>query len=315
MQIAGISTSITRVVLGLTALLIVTVLHTLAMDHPSGLLESLGHSLHGPGFAGLTLVFFLLIGPTRKPRSRYYIAAGIGTAGALIAEAAQIPGARDAQFVDLLVDLAGIAGMLLLLAALAKQADTGWPKTLALPLGVGLLLLVSIQSIGISHALVRQHLLHPQIITFDSGWERRLIAEDDRQTAKFVDAPANWTEANRNIYRADEQTRWGIFLKLDPFPNWSDYTALSFVAASADGAPLEIAINIWDLTGAEDLGRENATVLVTSEPRRYRVSFETLNIVNGYRALDRRRIESLVFSAATPGRNRTLLIDDIRLER
>tara|TARA_R110002096_G_scaffold6305_4_gene29249 strand:+ start:7706 stop:8653 length:948 start_codon:yes stop_codon:yes gene_type:complete len=314
-RIAAFSAPATRVVAGCIALLIVIAIHRSAMDHPSALIESLGHALHGPGFAGLALVFFMLTGATRNPRSRYYMAAALSFAAALIAEAAQIPGPRDAQVVDLLIDFAGIVGMLALLAAVSKQSGTRWPRSLFLALGVGLLVFVSAQAIALSHAIVRQYLSQPQIISFDASWERRLIAAQDQPLATLLDAPDNWPDPSGKIYRAEEQARWGIFLKLDPFPDWSDYAALSFIAATADGEPMELAINIWDRADASQLGRENASVTVSPNARRYRVAFESLQSVDGYTPLDRSRIESLVFSAASPGGKRTLLLDDIRLER
>ncbi len=173
---------------------------------------------------------------------------------------------------------------------------------------------MSWSSISISYAIVQQQLSKPRLIAFESRWEERLIADFDEEYASIIDAPGNWPLTGGNVYRANEQKRWGIFLKVNPPPDWRAFSALSFIASSGRDEEFDVAINIWDLSKDAVSGRQNAFVTVGPVPRRIRVSFESLQKVPGYEALDFGRINSVVFSAAMPGRNLSILLDDIRLE-
>ena len=56
------------------------------------------------------------------------------------------------------------------------------------------------------------------------------------------------------------------------------------------------------------------SVNVGQKPKRYTVSFEEIQAAAKDRPFDFSRVQSIVFSAAKPGNNQELLIDNIRLE-
>lgn len=239
---------------------------------------------------------------------------GIG----LISELAQIPGPRDAQLKDLVVDALGIVGAL----GVAASFDGGvrrlisTPARLFLPVVAGTALAVAcVPTLWFSYALLEQYRAFPALVTFEHAWERASISQTDQARPEIVPAPEGWPVVGDYVAHSEESGRWGIFVSVHPRQDWRGYGRLSFVAASA-GESFAMDIGVKDLAKGDEYHgvRFYKSVIVGQKPKRYIVTFEEIQGVAKDRPFDFSRVEAVVFSAANPGNSQQLLLDDIRLE-
>jgi hypothetical protein len=287
-------------------------------DFPSLGIDIL-HSLHGPGFALLALAILWYLQHQCRSVVNYILAATIAMGIGLVSEIAQIPGARDAQVQDLVVDALGIFGAIGVSASLDRKVRAAirtWAR-LALPTSAGVALAIAcVPTIWLSHALIQQNRAFPQLLTFEHAWEGATYSQPEKRRPSTEPAPVNWPTGGQTIARARESGRWGIFISLKPLPDWRGYERLSFVAASA-GEPTKIDIGVKDVRRRE-AGKEQSrfykALQVDSTPKRYTVAFAEIEERASDRPFDFSRVESIVLSAANPGTNVEVLIDDFRLD-
>ena len=276
------------------------------------------HSLHGPGFALLALAVFWYLQSRCVSTINYLLAAGITMGIGLISEIAQIPGPRDAQFKDLLVDAIGILGALGITASFDRRVRSAINKSarLLLPTIAGVALAIAcVPTLWYSYALVSQQRAFPVLLSFEQTWETATISRTNGLKPSRVAAPDDWPVDGATIAHGTEAGRWGIFLSLHLSPDWQGYSKLSFVAASAD-AEFPLALCIRDIRPDRKSRRNRFCkhLTVNSEAQRFVVEFDEIRLAMEGRPFDFTRVEALVFSASKPGDGRELLLDDIRLE-
>jgi len=109
MTTANPSTRRIRIVAaGLLLTVIVLLAHQYLPDQISNLAHEAIRSLHGPGFGVVALLMLLLLRDRDRPAVGYVKAAAFAMVLAAVAEAAQIPGPREAEIGDLLTDALGL---------------------------------------------------------------------------------------------------------------------------------------------------------------------------------------------------------------
>jgi len=171
------------------------------------------HSLHGTGFALLALVVYSAM-QWFFPGSRNYLPAAIITMGiGVISEAAQIPGPRDAQFSDLLIDGLGIFGALGLIAAFDRSVrrEISRAMGLALPtLAAAAFTIACGPSVWYSYALFEQRRAFPRIATFEHLWERAAVGQTIDARPVRILTPEVWPVKGKYVAKATENGRWGI---------------------------------------------------------------------------------------------------------
>ena len=86
-----------RVIALAAALTLVIATHRFDPDRWSGLARDVFHSLHGPGFATLTIALFWYLQARKRSSSNYFIAAATAFGTGILAEIVQIPGPREAE--------------------------------------------------------------------------------------------------------------------------------------------------------------------------------------------------------------------------
>jgi hypothetical protein len=276
------------------------------------------HSLHGPGFALIALLVLWYYQNQSRSNINYVLAAVIAMGVGLISEIAQIPGTRNAEAKDLLIDALGIFGALGIAASFDKNARRVLPKwaKLALPAAACLALVaVSVSALRLGHALIRQQLAFPTLLTFENRWESAAYGQTRRRKPTLVAAPSSWPGDGSVVARAVESGRWGIFLSLYPQPDWSGYGALSFLAASA-GEEFSMSACIINKRPSRT-SRGNfycKRVQVGPAPQKYSIAFSEIESGTKTQSFDFSRVQEVVFSAAEPDTDVVLLIDEIRLE-
>ncbi len=279
-------------------------IHQFQPDHWPALAIDILHSLHGTGFAILAILVYLVL-RWQFPGRRNYLAAGLVTfVFGLISEAAQIPGPRDAQLKDLFVDSLGIFGAIGLLAAINAGVSRDLRPALRVSLFATALIALSVAclpTLWLSYAMFRQQLDFPQVLTFESLWERSTFGQTASSRPSVVDAPEDWPVDGEHVAWSEESGRWGIFISIKPAPDWRGYSSLTFWAASTNH-PFTLGIGLRDMDGSRFYTAEPIGLV----PRRVTIELPS--------KLNLSAIESITLSADSPGSGATLLVDDFQLE-
>ena len=284
----------------------------------SHLVNNVVHSLHGPGFAAVAVLIFTVLRLYRRGTDNYLHAAAAAMAVGIFAEATQIPGPRDAQFSDLVVNAVGIVGGLGVTALFDQSIWTGVRKRYRLGLS-----LMSIGALGISiapaawwsYASISQYRAIPILLSFESRWETSLIVPIRGRRPELIAAPSSWVDGG-TIAHAEEADGRGMLIQFAPYPDWSDYSTLSFVAASAQDDSQEIVISVSDdrLAGENRSNRYSQRLVIGPEPKRYTIDLSKIRESTNKRPFSISHIKLFEMRATKPGSGTSLFIDNFRLE-
>ena len=303
---------------GLLLTVIVLVAHYYLPNQASKLTSETIQSLHGPGFGVVALIIMMFVRGDDRTTVAYIKAAAFSMTLAVLAEAAQIPGPREAQISDILVDALGILGFLGTAAVFNREIRSTIGNRGAIPLAlisVSALVLTMIPLLWHSFALVMRSQNTPQILSFDAVWERTYSSGIDTRPEIFA-APAGWPKGSGNIARLRSAGRYGLMLRIQPHPDWSEYSAMSFLAASTNEESMRIAIGIWGISPSDGSppGRYYTTKKIGPVPARHCISFDDLDKPSSQRKFDLTNVFELLVGATSPETGIEILVDDFRLE-
>jgi hypothetical protein len=293
--------------------------HRLMPALPSARLDELIHSLHGPGFALIAVLLFFIFGPQRQVLHRYIAAGGTAFAIGLISEAAQIPGPRDAQIIDLVVDGIGIYGPLALFAIFSSELALVATRGMRTLIGLSGLLAFGATfapTLWYGYALYAQQAAMPAVLTFEEPWESETYRQTEHRNPETVLAPGNWPDPESTVAFAKETGKNGILIQILPDPDWRGYRAVSFIAASTSDTTHAIDVDLRDMHTEDERHstRLKTRILVGPEVKRHTIAFENMITIRGDGPLDPEHIESLTLSASIPGDDVAIFVDDFRLE-
>lgn len=291
----------------------VIVLHTVGLGTAAARFRELFDVGHVLGFAGVAVITGRAVLGARwstSDRLKIAFACCIVAALALIAEAAQVPTARDASVADLLRDALGIAaGSGLLLASRSKALPRAMLIACAtVLLGIGLA--------GPGRMLVARGLAAarvPVLITFDGFPETPFVRGVGAEVQR-VAAPAGWPvegEAGRVV--PDGSGRYAGISFVELPGNWAQFQSLEFLVAAESSALGELTIRIHDRAHNGDYAdRFNRSFDVGVEVRRVRIDLDEIRSAPRSRSLDLSRVAEIVVFSSAPERG-AFLIDDLRL--
>lgn len=298
---------------------VVLLAHQVLPDQVSALADEIIHSLHGPGFGVVALLILSLLRGGKPPAAAYFRAGIYALLLAGLAEAAQIPGPRAAEMKDLVADTLGILGFLGAAALIDRNMRRSIGKMQMVFLSIvsiPALLAAIVPTLWLSYALVLRSQLLPQLLSFDEPWERTYFSGDE-MPLEIVPAPDGWPDGSGNIARLHTAGQWGLMLHLRPYPDWSDYSVVSFVAATTDGRARRIAVGLWGIRPGDNTqpGRYYTTVTVGPNPARICVSFSELDGLPSGRRFDLAHVSELLLGSAKNRIGEELLVDDFRLDK
>ena len=304
---------------GAALIIVVLLAHHFMPSQASALAAETIRSLHGPGFGVAALLIMKLARFDGRPATAYFKAGAFAMLLAVLAEAAQIPGGRAAQISDLFVDALGIMGFLGIAAFLNRRVrqEIGRPQSVFLSLiVVPALLLTLLPTLWLTYALTMRSQALPQILSFDKVWERA-YSEGEEPAPKIMPAPAGWPEASGRIALLRSAGQWGLMLHLYPYPDWSGYSAVSFVAATTNDETRRIAIGFWGIKPDDGTrpGRYYTTIRIRPEPARYCIFLDDLNNSSIERHFDLTHVQELLLGATNDETGVEILVDDFRLEK
>ena len=313
------SKKIWTAIAGLLLIILVLLAHQFLPSQVSDLAHRIIRSLHGPGFGLVALIIMMLTRDPERPLIGYIKAAAFSIILAGVAEASQILGPREAQISDFLTDALGILGFLGIVAVLDSgvRKTIGRPRTVLLALiGIPALVLTLMPTLWLSYALVQRSQTVPQLLSFDEAWEETYSSGKDAGL-EIIPAPDGWPEGSGNIARLHSAGRWGLMLHIRPDPDWSDYSAVSFLAATSNEDSRRIALGLWGINPGDGTaqGRYYTRVKVGREPARYCILFDDLNDSSSQRTFDLTQVYELLVGATKDQSGVELLVDDFRLEK
>lgn len=295
--------------------LLILGLHWLGPGSGTPLVSDLRNTLHAPGFAVLTAIALLAFRRPDDDAALLKVAALVGVF-ALLAEASQVFTLRDADAGDALADLVGIAGalglwLLCVKGAAARHARLARP-VLALLTAVALTISVG-APVAAAYSIYTQNRLLPVLLDFEHGSMSRLY-RSSRDNVAVVAAPRGWPKASGHVARVlmDNPVTDGG-LEFAPYPDWSGYESLTFVAAAP--SPVRLTLRIHDVAhNGEYADRFNTSFQLDEVPRVFRVPIARVRQTPSGRLLDVENIRTVMFFVADPAPDTTVLIDEIRLD-
>ena len=302
-----------------TVAILTVAAHRVFPEKPSALLDALIHSLHGPGFAAVTILIYLVVDKNSGVVRPYLVTGCTAMFIGLASEIAQIPGSRDADFTDLVVDGVGIVGALAAIAYFDKRilaaTQRGFRPFIALVAATALAA-TFLPTLWYSNAFIMQGRAVPSLLSFENQWELATYHQSKNHRPTLIPKPEDWPGATSTVAYARENGRWGILLRLKPFPDWRGYSLLTFVAQSMSDSEFELDVDLLNMRahGEKASLRFETSVSISTTPKRYALPLDELRSKQGNRSLDKQFVRSVTFSASHPGQGITMLIDDIRLE-
>lgn len=275
------------------------------------------HSLHGPGFAGLTLAVLWVLRLQKQTTLNYPITAAILASVIVIAELSQTLIDRNAELNDFVTDIVAVAGMLGLVSAIDVDI---WPyptKRLRVLVALGAtiaLLWACVPFARLGYAHIQQQRTFPSLLTNEYAWEREQIRAADGQLPGRLATPTGWPDGGNAILESSPEGPYGIFLNLHPAKDWTGYDRLSFVMSSM-GREQNIMICIREMRASSvRAGRRTCHELTAATvPARYSIQLKTKGSTVED-SIDLSQIAAVIFSEAKPGQRVRLRLDDIRLE-
>ncbi|RZV36699.1 MAG: hypothetical protein EX272_07515 [Chromatiales bacterium] len=294
----------------LLALVVVIALHRFEPVGYSALAGKILRSLHGPGFAAIAIAVGLGARDWADGWWRIVLAFAVCVSISLLSELSQVPGPRNAEVADLVVDGAGILAGLALVAGLDSSLNFGtspWTRRAVALASALALIAIAMPTLQLTAAISVRNANFPVLLSFESTLERELYAGMQTPPPVRVPKPKGWPTDGVMIGNATASGRWGTMLALAPYHDWKDYAAVSFVVASGNDEPVDIGVMLR--SEKKSFYRQ---FTAGPDPRRVRIAFA--DIIARRPDFDLSDVRTLVVSAAEPGEPYEVLFDDFRLE-
>lgn len=294
----------------LAALAVVIAMHRFDPAGMSALAGRALRSLHGSGFAAIAIAVGWGLRPWMTGWWRIGLALAVCLAISLLAELSQVPGPRNAEVADLIVDGAGIIAGLGFVAALDSSLGFGaspWTRRAVAIASTLALAVIVAPTLWLTAAIGVRNANLPVLLSFESPLERELYAGMQTTPPLRIAAPPGWASGGNMIGHGTAEGRWGTMLAMAPYHDWHAYQAVSFLVASAGEDPVDVGVMLRS-------NRKNfyRRFSVGPEPQRVRIAFTDIRAKRP--DFDFSDVRSLVVSAAEPGEPYEVLFDDFRLE-
>ena len=290
------------------------------------LLRELNNTGHTLLFGALSLLLLALSRLTLASRRLnthvHYLLALIAT-GLIAAatEAVQYFGARDADVIDLVRDLAGAVSFLAVCWSLdsGNRRARGNGENRAIPLfrlfGVLLLSAAFVPLALWGCAYLHRSAAFPRICSFESYWESKFLVALDAEL-QFVAPPAAWTTAggDRVAMLTLFPAKYPGVAVAEPYPDWHGYEFFGFEIYSELQDTVSLALRINDVHHTNDYhDRYNKAITVIPGLNHFCFSLEEIRTAPRSREMDMRHVGAITLFALGPTEAFSVYVDDIRL--
>jgi VanZ family protein len=298
----------------------------LLVDLPQGSVfwRDLGNAGHVPVFGLLSLV---LLGLFRRIRPQLadpilFGAAFLATAAfGVLTEFVQFFGPRDADLYDLLRDLAGAGGFLLIVLAVvsnwskARTVGLRWRRWTLLAAAVALLSAGLARFVITSLAFLERDRAFPYLTQFGQSWADTFLTTNNAELSIAPDSVikrfgANETVAQLMLYPADYP---GLEIR-EPYPDWRGFDTLAFEVYSPDGRISNLQVRIHDRQHSGDYSdRFNRVVNLQSSALPVRIALSDIVGAPRGRNLDIGEVASIILFVHGLQDTGSLYISDLHL--
>ncbi|MFP4418876.1 MAG: VanZ family protein, partial [Chitinispirillaceae bacterium] len=208
---------------------------------------------HVPAFGTIALVVLLILKtgdhPGKKLWQSYLMAFAITTLLGIVTELIQIPMERDADIMDLLLDMAGASAFL----SFAAAGEKGWKEKklysrLFMLAGIVILIITMIPLISLSISMGYRSHIFPLLSGFESRWVNCIVNAQQAEI-KFVQPPPAWSGNSSGrcarVQVMPEKKYPGIHMQ-ELQSDWSEYSFFSFEIFNPQDTVLALTLRIHD---------------------------------------------------------------------
>lgn len=308
-------------------LLLTAALSLLATVAPVGLpnshrwMDTLENAVHGFVFAVITLATLDWLRSHSRlqpwsPQRRYWTALGVAAAFGALTEVLQIPGPRSASVDDFILDICGS------LMALSWWSLRQLPRQLSMASARHLLIMAAALvtfCLPLAEAALayRQRTAGlPALLTFETSWSTYFVSGDSQRERQEL--PPQWRKhPGEMALKADlPHTQWPRVNLVEPYPDWSRYSSISFDLVNPMSEALELTLRIED--AAHD-GRyeDRFNKVITIPPGRretFTIDLESLANAPAGRKMDLRHMARLSIYRDEPAAAGTFYLVGLRLQ-
>ncbi len=155
-------------------------------------------------------------------------------------------------------------------------------------------------------AFVQRSQQLPVLLSFESSLDREYYIGMRSTPPVRAASPERWPVDGDTAGLGTADGKWGTLLAMDPYPDWRNFDALSFLAANTKSEAANVGVTIH---GLDEYYR---VFEVGGTPQRLVVPFDDIRAAAPL--FDFANVRTLAVSAANPDEDLTLYLDDFRLE-
>ena len=291
--------------------------HTLFMHA----VRNFGHvPLFGLVAVILLWIIQLTLGERLLPLHRYVLA-WLGAVGlGAITEYLQYFSPRNADFMDLVNDMAGATSFLALhylIDTRLSEKEKKQRNRIRIPLRIAalvILLAAGIPVIDAAAASLYRLASFPEMYAFDNGLEKRFIRPLDAEL-EFVEVPDGWQGRDSRVARVTFLPAKYPGLRFDgPWPDWGEYRTLTIDIFSPADSPVTLILMIKDDEIAAYHDRYNRELRIYPGINEIRIPVADIENSPENRRLDMTSLEAIHLFIIEPPEPLVLYIDDLFLE-
>jgi hypothetical protein len=298
---------------------VLATLHLVDLGWSSQAGANLRNALHAPIFGFLSLVMAVLFRHRLGAGAALALAAGFSLSAGVIGELLQVIGPRDASLQDLGYDALGIASFMLILAYFDKTIQWplfGIPRIWSLIIGAPFLAVVIYPAAWYVYAFAARAQAMPQLIVFDDRWAQSFYRPQHNASIERIERPHDWPADSGRVALVTLGNSKYSGIIVEPSPDWTGYSSLSFRVASADNDIHQMTIRVHDRNHNGKLSdRFNQRFEITPEPKVVELSLESVQNAPANRSMRMSAIEALLIFKVAPKGGEKIILDDLWLVR
>ena len=278
-------------------------------------------------FGALALAFLSAIRRYRPALSdrvgfTYLVAASLAAFLAVLIEAAQVFGSRDANLGDVGRDLIGIMCFLLIYAGFDDRAANIWRKVPAgtrvcvIAIACIAVIVVVAPLTGWLWAYYNRASTFPVLLDFEVHSQTAFLIANEAEFS-IIDTPAEWPEnlTDHVGNLAMQQAEYPGITIQEPYPDWSEQSVLLLSVFLPGSIPQTLTLRIHDAehdwTYAD---RFNRRVRLTPGNNEIRIPLSDVQAAPESREMNMRRISGIVIFSHNPAGPFDVYLDNLRLE-
>jgi len=171
-----------------------------------------------------------------------------------------------------------------------------------------------VPAIWMLYVLSARALARPDILSFEYSWEKEIFFTDPIVEVEFMAKDQNWPKVNSTVVRiVANSTRYQAFV-IEPFPDWSSFSALSFIAASSGANSVQATIRVHDADHNNRFDdRFNYGFDLSPTPRIFTIPMTEIASAPANRKMDLHNISRIIVFLSNTEGDEELWLDDFRL--